>query len=243
MNEFEYVKDIAQGARGARAKLVQECLVHHQFRVVVDGKFGPATRTAVALFQSDRGLAPTGVVNRPCFDALVAPFLRVQRAIDVAGHTLGTLTVAYAQQHLAEHPIEIGGANRGPWVRLYMGGLDGDAQLWCAGFVCFCLDQACNTLGVDPPIDFSVSCDALAQSAKREDRFTRDATQAQPGSLFLLRGTVPGDWIHVGIVTGIDVETFSSIEGNTNEQGSRNGFEVCARTRGFALKDFIRIDG
>jgi peptidoglycan hydrolase-like protein with peptidoglycan-binding domain len=114
MSEFVYVKDIAQGARGARAKLVQECLVHHEFRVVVDGKFGPATRTAVALFQSASSLAPTGVVNRTTFDALVAPFLRVQRPIDGTGLGLGALTFAYAKQHLAEHPIEIGGQNRGP---------------------------------------------------------------------------------------------------------------------------------
>lgn len=243
MREFEFVKDIAQGARGARAKLVQECLVHHVFHVVVDGKFGPATRTAVALFQSANALAPTGVVDRSTFDALVAPFLRVQRAIDGTGHTLGTLTVAYARQHLAEHPIEIGGQNRGPWVRLYMGGVDGDAQLWCAGFVCFCLGQACTTLGVAKPIAFSVSCDALARSAKAKGRFTSDASQVPAGSLFLLRGQVAGDWIHVGIVTEAAAETFSSIEGNTDQQGSRNGFEVCARTRGWRSKDYILIDG
>lgn len=242
MSEFEYVKDIAQGARGARAKLVQECLVHHDFRVVVDGKFGPATRTAVALFQSANGLAPTGVVDRATFDAQVAPFVRVQRPISAAGLGVGELTVAYAKQHLAEHPREIGGPNRGPWVRLYMDGRDGEHQLWCAGFVCFCLDQACTTLGVGPPIDYSVSCDALAQSAMNEGRFVRKPERVQPGSLFLVRGRVAGDWIHVGIVSALADDTFSSIEGNSDAQGSSNGFEVCTQTRGFVSKDFILVD-
>jgi hypothetical protein len=83
---------------------------------------------------------------------------------------------------------------------------------------------------------------STASSAPRLGRFTRDATRAQPGSLFLLRRTLAGDWIHVGIVSATAADTFTSIEGNTDAQGSRSGFEVCSRTRGWTSKDDILAD-
>jgi hypothetical protein len=33
----------------------------------------------------------------------------------------------------------------------------------------------------------------------------------------------------------------STIEGNTNDEGSREGHEVCARTRGYDGEDFVLI--
>jgi len=39
------------------------------------------------------------------------------------------------------------------------------------------------------------------------------------------------------------VNSFATIEGNSNEEGSSNGFEACARQRGYDKKDFIRIAG
>ena len=35
--------------------------------------------------------------------------------------------------------------------------------------------------------------------------------------------------------------TFATIEGNTNDEGSREGYEVCRRVRGRGSKDFIRL--
>jgi len=32
---------------------------------------------------------------------------------------------------------------------------------------------------------------------------------------------------------------FQTIEGNTNDDGSREGYEGCQRVRGYASKDFI----
>ena len=37
-------------------------------------------------------------------------------------------------------------------------------------------------------------------------------------------------------------EAFSTIEGNTNDGGSSNGFTVLKRSRGYKDKDFIRLD-
>ena len=62
------------------------------------------------------------------------------------------MTLKYAKQHLAIHPIETGPPNSGPWVRLYMNGNEGEDWLWCAGFVTTMLRSACAALGTAMPI-------------------------------------------------------------------------------------------
>ena len=44
------------------------------------------------------------------------------------------------------------------------------------------------------------------------------------------------DWVHTGIVIGVDGDLIHTIEGNTNDEGSREGFEVCLRRRNFKTK-------
>ena len=56
-----------------------------------------------------------------------------------------------AGQHLAQGPREVGGDNRGPWVRAYMGGQDGKWARWCAGFVSTLLAQGCAALKIQTP--------------------------------------------------------------------------------------------
>ena len=60
------------------------------------------------------------------------------------------------------------------------------------------------------------------------------------GSIFLVRRT-PTDWTHTGLVTDAVPVAFDTIEGNTNDDGDREGFEVCSRSRGYASKDFITL--
>jgi len=136
----------------------------------------------------------------------------------------------------------------GPWVRFYMAGNEGEPWPWCAGFACFVLKQACRTLGVPMPIQASFSRDSLAASAKDRGRFLSERTlnraDIKPGMLFLNRRTST-DWAHVGIVvdaSDVAHEVFLSIEENTNDDGDREGNEVCRRIRGFKNKDFIRVD-
>jgi len=56
-----------------------------------------------------------------------------------------------ARAHLKAHPVEVGGDNRGPWVRAYMSGNDGSDWLWCAGFVTAIVAQAASLLGTATP--------------------------------------------------------------------------------------------
>jgi len=245
MSDMELGTTLSRGSRGIKVRLVQEWLTLHDLHVAVDGAFGPATEFAVRQFQKKKSLPQTGRVTRETFDELVAPMSRAAAGIEPGGRGLGALVVAFTRQHLKEHPREVGGQNSGPWVRLYMNGNEGAAWPWCAGFVSFVLNQACRSRGVSTPIQPSFSCDSLAASAKQRGRFVSEseagtAKPITPGAIFLNRRT-PTDWVHTGIVLRAREDVFETIEGNTNDQGSREGFEVCQRIRGYTQKDFILV--
>lgn len=239
MKDLQLKKILKRGDRGGQVKLIQEWLSLHGQHVAIDQKFGPATQLAVKQFQVKSNLDASGIVDDETFQFLIAPITAALVEIPKNEITLGEMVMAYAKQHLAQHPREIGGQNRGPWVRLYMNGKEGEAWPWCAGFVCYCLRQACHTLNVSLPITPSYSCDLLAQSAKGKGRFVK-RDKAGPGSLFLVNESA-NDWVHAGIVVSTSPETFTSIEGNTNDNGEREGYEVCSRTRGYNRMDFILI--
>jgi len=247
-DEVRFDRDCKKGDKGRRVKTVQEwlCLWGHGLKA--DGEFGPATELAVRRFQGAAKLPQTGTVDAATHGALTAPMLRALTLLPAQGKSYGDLVVAYAKQHLAEHPVEVGGQNCGPWVRLYMLGNEGSQWAWCAGFSCFVHRQAADTLGVKPKVGHTFSCDTLAADAKQRGLLVSEKDLAAgrvskadmpPGSFFLNRRT-PTDWVHTGLVLSFQDEVFETIEGNTNDDGDREGYEVCRRLRGYAQKDFIR---
>ena len=245
MNDFILDRSYRLGDRGGKVKLIQEWLCLHGYLVTIDDDFGPATDRAVRRFQRRESLLEDGEVGNNTFTALLRPAARALSPIEgVRGVTgLGHLMVIFANQHLSQHPREVGGQNRGPWVRLYMDGNEGDVWAWCAGFAMMIMKQACASIGLPYPLEPSFSCDDLARRAERagllvDELAAQNDGALKPGSLFLVRRTA-SDWTHVGIVTQIADGAFDTIEGNTNDDGSREGYEVCARVRGFKDKDFI----
>lgn len=246
--ETTFPGPIALNDHSDAVKRVQEWLTFHGHGLVIDSDFGPATQRALSAFRQASALADNGPVNADDWVQLVAPMRRALQ-LPTPDTTLPQTLLKIARQHLAAHPLELGGENRGPWVRLYCNGQDGDAFLWCAGFVSFVLMQACAVQQVPLPLEVSLSCDALATSAKEHGRFipgvhidsgnTPWSDLAGVG-LFLVRKSAQ-DWTHVGFAfDGVD-HTFQTIEGNANQQGSRNGFEVCSRTRAVQHCDFVII--
>ena len=236
-------KNYKRGSKGKKVKLIQEWLSLNGFGVVVDGDFSAATEYAIRQFQKKNNLGVDGIVGKNTFSALIKPMEFVIK--EQAPKTLlGKTVVAYAKRHLKQSPREIGGQNRGPWVRLYMKGNDGPQWAWCAGFACFILQQACKSKQISLPVTPSFSCDSLAASAKEKNIFLPerglDRSLIKPGMFFLNRRT-SSDWTHVGIVIEANNDVFMSIEGNTNDEGSREGYEVCQRIRGYRKKDFIAI--
>lgn len=223
---------------------VQEWLCLNGAGVVIDGEDGPATQAAVRNFQAGRMIQEKGV-GEVTWTHLTSKMRAALAPLAPGGSSLGTMVVRYAQAHLAQHPVEVGGQNRGCWVRLYCQGNDGKEYAWCAGFTSFVLQQACESLGRMMPIQYALGCDFIAGQAKERGLFEDGSKrEPEPGWMFLVkRGDKPGFYSHIGVVTHSDgAFVFSTIEGNTTTvTGSSEGFEVCARVRSCKSVDFVRI--
>ena len=191
------------------------------------------------VFSRLSGSEPAHTADRKkLWDMLLAPFDRAVLSSPPPNVTYPERLIYIARGHLREHPCEIGGPNRGPWVRFYMRGHDGSSFPWCAGFVSALLAQAAGA--GRPPIPHCYSCDALARQARYLGTFltASDIATVRPAWIFLCRKT-SGGWGHTGFVENVDGDSFVSIEGNASAGGGTEGVEVCRRVRRIAGKDFI----
>lgn len=237
---------VSQGDKGPTVKRLQEWLNYHGYTCAIDGDFGPATRECLARFQVGRSVAKRmGDADRSTLGELSNPLLCTFIARPVIEKTnLRDAILFVAQEHLARRPREFGGDNRGPWVRAYCRGKDGPEYRWCAGAALTIVEQAAALLGVPMPVAFTLGCDELARDAKEKGRLTHDPARARPGDLFLCyRKTASGalDYYHVGIAAGLRPSTMGTLEGNTNDDGSANGYEFTQRTRNLVAKDYVLL--
>lgn len=232
---------------------IQDWLRLNGAQIASDGEFGPGTEAAVKEYQNKINLIGTGIVDLNTWMSLVKPLVTAM-SFRPTSSVFGEAVVEIARAHCALHPTELD-ANRDGWVRTYCQGPDGEAYSWCQGFASTIHEQACAP-NVAPPIDlyiYDAKTDrklwclfvpTMANQAKLQKRFV-SSEQAQnnpklvtPGSMFFLKGGQYG-YLHVGIVTGpIFNGHIPTIEGNTNSNGSSNGFEVCTRVRNVSSCDY-----
>ncbi|MDX2479594.1 MAG: peptidoglycan-binding protein, partial [Desulfuromusa sp.] len=123
---------------------VQEWCCYHGLRTGVDGDYGGSTLKVVKRFQARINVEQTGIVDEETWSLLTRPMREVLETMPPA-RTLNETVIQVAQKHIDQRPIEIGGNNFGPWVRLYMKGKEGNAYPWCAGFVSFVGSQAAKS--------------------------------------------------------------------------------------------------
>jgi len=75
---------------------------------------------------------------------------------------------------------------------------------------------------------FALSHDRLIPQVQIAKRFKEIA----PGDIFLVKHPQNKlDWVHTGIIESKGKGFLITIEGNTNDEGSREGYEVCRRRR------------
>lgn len=124
---------------------------------------------------------------------------------------------------------EIGTSNTGRRVEEYQATttLGGTGWPWCAAFVNWCLVRALGQTVARQAWIPTASCDAILGFARRNGILHDTPVD---GCVFLVMAS-KNDAVHTGFVTGVEKSTFGTIEGNTNDGGSRNGNGVYARTR------------
>lgn len=160
---------------------------------------------------------------------------------------LTALTLEIALGELAAGAIEVGGNNRGPWVRRYMGV---ERQPWCVGFATWCYRQACKQHRIAPVIKERWSSSRLVREAEglcllRDPAADsmRCARDLRPGHFFVVRGG-PTGFRHTGIVRSIDlveagneeggqraIRRIRTVEGNTHLPGQSGPDKVLSRYR------------
>src|SRR4051812_1667288 len=110
IKETQLAKTLSRGDRGTAVRRAQEWLTLHGLGLKPDGSFGPATEEATRTFQTRRNLPVTGRVDAITFRAMTSPLLSALARLPSTGN-LGRDAALYAEQHLAQHPREVGGQN------------------------------------------------------------------------------------------------------------------------------------
>lgn len=154
------------------------------------------------------------------------------------------IAAAYALTNIAEQ----NGNNRGQMVELFLRGVGLPAgSPWCAAFV----HHVGYWSQFDPdahesawPLPATGSCQQLGNSAIYHNVLSKTPTR---GDIFLLYIPSAGRFAHTGII--LDVRETSTafvcmtVEGNTNDDGSPDGWKSCIKHRVFFKNDrhaFIR---
>ena len=150
-----------------------------------------------------------------------------------------TLAVAISQIGQKENPL---GSNWGHPVQDYLAsvGIHFPAS-WCMAFLFWCTDQAVKQLvaagtavwipGLQTYNPLAVTGGVLNQwKTIRPDYKVQPGEAPQAGDIFIMDlGSGLG---HTGIVESVDADgTLHTIEGNTNDTGSREGIEVDRKIR------------
>jgi len=216
----------------------------------VNGKYGPATTRAVKLFQArfpdtqGHPLVVDGTVGPITWAALFgAPPVVVEAPPSLA---TAALAVAAGEIGQMEQPP---GSNRGPRVDEYVRavGLDPAGRFpWCAAFVYWCFARAATEAGVrNPVIRTGGVLDHWRRAAEKGvPRVTGTAAKGspalvRPGFVFVM--DFGGGVGHTGFVKAVAGGHLLTIEGNTNDGGSREGVgvferrerEIASITKGF----------
>lgn len=207
----------------------------------VTGAFDNKTRAAVRLFQgrfpdgTGVPLVVDGQIGPLTWETLFGDATVVTIAAAPDGLLAAVLKTAGAEVGVMEEPP---GSNRGPRVDEYLRtvGLDPAAGsfAWCAAFVYWCFNESARTLGRPNPV---VRTAGVMEHWRRAEQAairrvpaadaTADPAQIHPGMIFVL--DTGGGAGHTGLVEAIDGGRLITLEGNTNDGGSREGVGVFRR--------------
>lgn len=138
---------------------------------------------------------------------------------------LTLLDFAQKEVGVKEQPI---GSNWGPDVQKYLYSVDlTSSNPWCMAFIYWTVQQYCNQYGYINPL-FKTG-HVKTEWYKCKSLWVKKGEEVKAGDIFIIinrDGTG-----HCGFVVKVVGDTLYTIEGNTNKDGSRNGYMVCERQR------------
>jgi hypothetical protein len=250
-------KTLRKGSQGKSVEKLQKLLnaFNENTFLTVDGDFGSATLKALKHFQENAGLTADGVVGPKTWHALSlgAPYATTK----LATVSTPSSSASSPQALLAEIATkyigvkETGNNKAGDSQELLAifksdsltinGATDG--YPWCAAFVSFCVQKLLNNspffLTTQPPKEASVSR-FLNIWAKNNNCliFPRNSEFFTPQKGDIVVFT----FSHIGIVESVSGRMVTTIEGNTNDAGSREGSVIARKIRvNSIIKSYIRL--
>lgn len=148
-----------------------------------------------------------------------------------------SLLTATSQLGVMEQPK---GSNKGPEVEMYLKSVGlGGGFAWCMAFVYWCVNEASKKMNRPNPLVKTAG--VMDQFRKTQLRILpKTSIGIKPGDIFILE--FAHGLGHTGFVKSIDNGIVTTIEGNSNEDGSREGYEVCSHHRPISsFKGFIQL--
>ena len=123
------------------------------------------------------------------------------------------------------------GSNAGPFVEacLKLVGL-GKGYSWCQAFVYRCFHEAAIMRNRTNPVPKTAGVLKCWQSVPASLKVSKKKTPTAGCQFIMDYGKGLG---HTGIVVSVEGNTYTTIEGNTDANGSRTGGMVCLRSRRF----------
>lgn len=204
------------------------------------GFFGNNTKEAVQVFQArftdtdGRPLEIDGEVGSITWAALFGA--DTVPAQDTAPSKLmaKALEIAVSQIGVRENPI---GSNRGKEVEAYLASVGlGGGNPWCMAFIYSCFDQAAKQNKINNPLVKTGHVLTHWVEAGRNNTPRITTSQAignpgliLPGMIFIIDTGTPGGAGHTGLVEKVSGGRITTIEGNTNVGGEREGIGVFRR--------------
>jgi peptidoglycan hydrolase-like protein with peptidoglycan-binding domain len=213
--------------------------------LAVDGLFGRNTEAAVELFQArhtDADGSPLildGLVGADTWAALFGP-----KSVPVSDARAGdstffseVLEMALREVGILEEPA---GSNRGRRVEQYQRSVGlARGTPWCVAFVYWCFQAAAQKQGIPNPMAkecrtggvldlWTRACGARKVNIVRTTEAFNDPAKVKPGMIFVI--STGGGMGHAGLVSRVVGNRMETIEGNTNDGGSREGIGVFRRS-------------
>ncbi len=205
--------------------------------IEVDGDFGSQTIAAVKLFQTKSAdatgasLMADGVLGPISWEILFGTEKVPVNSIPKTAGLTDVIAIATAEVGFQEVPLN---SNRGPKVEEYLASAGlGGGFAWCAAFVYWCFNTAAKNAGKTNPLVKTAGVMRSWNECTGKKIPAKDAklnpALIKPGHIFVM--DYGGGLGHTGIVVSVNGGYINTIEGNTNDQSSREGSGVYKRVR------------